>query len=446
MKIIIAGVGDLGFHLARFLAYEDQDITLIDKDESRLEYATSYLDVLTVRGSSTSISVLEQAQVGKSDLLIAVTSVEEANLTTAILGKKLGAGKTIARVSNSEFLSRQDKVDLRELGIDEVVSPEQLATKEIGRLIKQNALTDTFEFEKGKLSLVGLTVDEDCELRDKTLDETSYLNPDKDFTTVAILRGDQTIIPRGNDTFLLNDHAYFIAEPSGVGKVMSLTGKHRIDINNLMIFGSSRLGISTAKLLCKKYDIKLIEKDKEKCFRLADELPDVMVINGDARDIELLRNENIQSMGAVIALTGNSETNIISCLSAKKMGVGKTIAAVENIDYIHLSQNIGIDTLINKKLIAASFIFKYIRRGKVINLTSVDGLDAEILEFEVSPGSKVADSFLKDLDFPKTSIIGGVIRKGIGHTVRGDFVFKPKDRVVVLSQKECIPKVESFFK
>ncbi len=446
MRIIIAGAGDLGFHLAKLLAYEEQDIILIDQDSEVLENVSNSLDVNVIKGSSTSISVLEEANVSKADLLIAVTSIEETNIATAIIGKSLGAKRTIARISNIEFLQQREKLDLKTVGIDEIISPESLAAREIKRLLKQSALTDTFEFEKGSLSLIGITVDEDSELRDKTLTETAYLNPDQDFTTIAILRDNETIIPYGDNKFMLNDHAYFIAEPSGMERVMSLAGKESFEIKNVMILGGSKVGINTARQLSKKYNIKIIEQDKEKCLTLADELPDTMIINGDGRSIDLLKQEGIDRMDAFVALTGNSETNIISSLVAKNNGVKKTISAVENIDYIHLSQSIGVDTLINKKLIAANFIFRYIRKGQVLNLTSIHGVDAEILEFEVNDGSKIINKELKDLEFPKTAIIGGVIRNNSGYAVRGDFEFKAKDRVVVLSKSECIRTVESFFK
>ncbi|MFZ9044519.1 MAG: Trk system potassium transporter TrkA [Cyclobacteriaceae bacterium] len=446
MRIIIAGAGDLGFHLAKLLAQEEQDIVLIDQNNEALDYASNHLDVSTIRGSSTSLKTLDEANVAKADLLIAVTSIEETNITTAIMGKRLGAKRTIARVSNIEFLHQREKLNLKDVGIDEIISPESLAAKEIKRLLKETALTDTFEFEKGMLSLIGISVDEQSELLDKTLTETAYLNPDHNFTTVAILRNNMTIIPHGENKFEQNDHAYFIAEPSGIDRVMDLSGKKRQEVKNVMILGGSRVGINTAKQLSKKYNIKLIEQDRDKCLELADELANTMVINGDGRDLDLLKEEGIDRMDAFIAVTGNSETNIISSLVAKDAGVKKTVALVENIDYIHLSQNIGVDTLINKKLIAANFIFRYIRKGEVINLTSVHGVDAEILEFEVQEGSKIITEELRNLEFPKTAVIGGVIRRGQGYTVRGNFRFEPKDRVVVLSRQECIHNVEGFFK
>lgn len=436
----------MGFHLAKLLVAEEQDIVIIDSDPDVLDYVGSHLDVRTVRGSSTSPSVLKDAAISKADLLIAVTSNQETNFTTCILGKSLGAKKTIARISNTELLNHREELNLSNVGIDELISPPLLAAKEIKRLLKQSALTDTFDFEKGMLSLVGITVDENSELVGKTLTETAYLNPNHNFTTVAILRENKTIIPYGDNRFLKNDHAYFIAQKEGVEQVKALAGKESIEVKNIMIIGASRVGINTAKLLEKKYNIKIIESNKDKCHQLVDELRDTMIINGDGRDIDLLKEEAIERMDAFVALTGNSETNIMTCLVAKNQGVKKTIAMVENVEYIHLSQSIGVDTLINKKLIAASFIFRYIRKGEVLEMTSIHGVDAEILEFELGNDARILSKQLKDLNFPRTAIVGGVIRNEKGLVVRGDFEFKPKDKVVVLSKPECIKKVESFFK
>lgn len=446
MRIIIAGAGDVGFHLAKLLAYEEHDIILVDMDVDKLNQAASSIDVGIIKGNSTSYSVLEEADVRNSDMLIAVTSSEETNLTTTIIGKHLGAKKTIARIQNLEYLLNKEKLDLKDLGIDEIISPESLAAKEIKRLLKEVALTDTFDFDEGKLSLVGVNIDENSVLKNKTLIETAHLNPYQNFITVAILRQNETIIPHGDNRFEEGDHAYFIAQPDGIDQILQLSQKKRQEIKNIMILGGSKVGFHAAKRLSRKYNIKLIEADKEKCFELADELRNVMVINGDGRDVELLEEEGIEQMDAFIAVTGNSETNIISCLVAKNHMVKKTVALVENIDYIHLSQNIGVDTMINKKLIAANFIFRYIRQGEVISLTSIHGVDAEILEFIVKAGSKITEKEIRDLKFPKGAIIGGVVRNGVGYTTMGDFQFRPKDRAVVLCRPDCIHSVEEFFK
>ncbi|MDX1627773.1 MAG: Trk system potassium transporter TrkA [Fulvivirga sp.] len=446
MKIIIAGAGDVGFHLAKLLAYEEHDIILIDLNVERLNQASGSIDVGTIRGNSTSYSVLEEANVKDSDLLIAVTSSEETNLSTAIIGKHLGAKKTVARIENVEFLLNKEKLDLADLGIDEIISPESLAAKEIKRLLKEVALTDTFDFDEGKLSLIGVTIDEENKLNGKTLAEAAHLNPNQNFVTVAILRENKTIIPHGKNKFEEGDHAYFIAQPDGVDRILELSSKERQEIRNIMILGGSKVGFHAARKLSRKYNVKLIERNKEKCFELADDLKNVMVICGDGRDVDLLEEEGIEEMDAFIAVTGNSETNIISCLVAKNHKVKKTISLVENIDYIHLSQNIGVDTMINKKLIAANFIFRYIRKGEVISLTSIHGVDAEVLEFIVKAGSKITEREIKELEFPKGAIIGGVVRNGVGYTTMGDFQFRPKDRAVVLCRPDCIHAVEEFFK
>lgn len=445
MKIIIAGAGDVGFHLAMLLSYENQEITIIDTDADKLKHIASKLDVATIKGNCTSYSSLEEADVKNARLLISATSSEETNITTAIFAKHLGAKKTVARVKNLEYLQDREREYLRELGIDEIISPEYLASKEIKRLLNSTVLTDVFDFEGGKLTLLGILIDEQCVLRNKSLSELSHLNPENDFITVAILRKGETIIPHGDNIFLPDDHAYFIAKPSGVNRVLDFSHIKKKAIKNVMILGGSYIARHTAKKLSEKYNVKLIEQKKSKCFELADEMPNVMVIHGDGRNSDLINEEGLANMDAFIALTGNSETNIISSLVAKDHGVGKTIALVENVDYIHLSQNIGVDTLINRKLIAANFIFRYIRKGDILAITSIHGVDAEIVEFYVKDKSKITTQYIKNLDFPKNALISGVVRKDKSIIPNGDFRIRTDDRVVVLCAPQAIHKVEGFF-
>ena len=396
MKIIIAGAGEVGFHIAKLLTFERQEIVIMDLNQERLNYISAHLDVHTVKGSSTSYKFLEAANVSKSDLLISVTSSEDTNLATCIIAKKLGVKKTIARIDNIEYLTNTEKLNLKDVGIDELISPESLAAREIKRLLREAALTDAFEFDNGMLSLVGINIGKDGFLAHKTLKDTTHLNPDQNFITVCILRNGKTIIPHGDTEFLPKDHAYFVAEPAGVKKVMELSSQEKVVFKNLMILGGTKVAYHAARRLSKKYRIKLIESEKERCFELADELRDTLIINGDHTDVELLKEEGLEDMDAFIAVTNNSETNIISCLVAKSCGVKKTIAMVENMDYIHLSQNIGVDTMINKKLIAANFVSRYIRKGDVISLTGIHGVDAEIMEFEVKETSKINHKKIKN--------------------------------------------------
>ena len=445
MKIIIAGAGEVGFHLAKLLAYEKQDIVLIDVNQEKLDYASSHFDCATVKGSSTSYSVLEEADVKNVELFIAVTSYEETNLASSIIAKKLGAKTTIARISNLEFFLKTDILDLKSIGVDELISPESLAAREIKRLLAKSMVTDTFEFDEGMLTLLGITINNHNPLKDRSLKETAFLNPDHDFVTAAILRNGKTLIPHGASKFRENDHAYFIAQPEGVEKLLDIGNSQLTTIKDVMIMGGSKIGYHAARRLSKTYNIKLVEKNRERSYQLADELSDTLIVNGDCSDVELLKEEGIQDMDAFVAVTGNSETNIISCLLAKNLGVKKTIALVENMDYIHISQNIGVDTMINKKLIAANFLSRYVRRGNIISLTGIHGTEAEIMEFVVPDQSKITKKEIKKLNFPKSAVIGGVIREGQVQPVTGDFKIQAEDRVVVLCLPECIHKVEEYF-
>jgi len=448
MKIIIAGAGEVGFHLAKLLSYESQDITLIDNNRENLIYADTHLDIRTIKGDATSIAILKDAQVKNVDLFIGVTSSEATNITVCVLAKQLGAKRTIARISNTEFLENKKEIGFVKFGIDELISPESLAAKEISQHLNQSAFSDSYEFENGALIMIGLTLSRTAIFVGKTVKEAAKIFPKLHFVPIAIQRfGTQyTLIPRGDTQFKEGDQVYFITVNSGVEELYKLTGKVKQTIKNVMILGGSKIGKKTARDLCRNnFNVKLIESDREKAFELADELPDTLVINSDGRNVELLEEENIHEMDAFISVTGNSETNIMSCLVAKSKGVKKTIALVENMDYFHLSHSIGIDTLINKKLLAANNIFRYIRKGEVVAMTKLNNMNAELLEFIVNPSSQVCNKKIKDLDFPRSAIIGGIVRDGEGLIALGDFVIRASDRIVVCCLSRSIKKVEKLF-
>ncbi|MEH6705435.1 Trk system potassium transporter TrkA [Galbibacter orientalis] len=448
MKIIIAGAGEVGFHLAKLLSYESQDITLIDNDKESLNYADTHLDIKVLRGDATSVSVLKEARVDSSDLMIGVTASETTNITLCLLAKQLGCKRTIARISNTEFIHYKEEIKFNTLGIDEVISPEKLASEEIQLLLDQSAFNDSYEFEDGALIMVGTSLQRTAPFVGKSVQEAAGIFPELHFVPIAIQRfGTQyTLIPRGDTVFKEGDQAYFVTLKEGVDELYKLTGKTREEIKNVMILGGSKIGFKTARDLCSsKFRVKLIEKDKSKAFDLADDLPNALIINGDGRNVDLLEEEDISEMDAFIAVTGNSETNIMSCLMAKSKNIKKTIALVENMDYFQLSQSIGIDTLINKKLLAANNIFRHIRKGEVVALTKLNNLNAEMLEFIVKPTSNVTGKVIKDVDFPRSAIIGGVIRDGEGIIALGDFEIKAGDRVVVCCLPRSISRVEKLF-
>ena len=445
MRVIVAGAGEVGFHLAKLLSGESQDIYLIDSNEERLEYAKNNLDVYTLRGDAKSLSILREANVNGAELLIAVTSSEETNILIAAIGKKLGAQKTIARVTNNEFLTTENRPFFHEMGIDSLISPTELASKEILRLVKNAALTENFEFEDGRLTMIGILIDQHTPIADKSIIEIAELNPNLSFMPVAINRHNKTIIPSGKTVFKAGDIVYFLTVKDSIDRLLKITGKQNIEVDNVMILGGSGIGRLTAKMLEKEFNVTLIERDKERSAILAEELKNTLVINADGTDVSTIEEEGIEDMDAFIAVTGDSETNIMASLVAKRHGVKKTIAQVENIYYLHLTQDIGIDTLINKKIIAASNIFRYVRKGQVSALANLQGLDAEIIEFKVEEGAKVTKKPIRDLNFPKNAVIAGVIRENESFIPLGGFQIKPNDNVVVFSLSESIRKVESFF-
>ena len=445
MRIIIAGAGDVGFHLAELLAFENKSITLIDKSQDVLDYAATHLDVMTLQGDSSSIDTLQEAGVNNAGLVLAVTTSEKNNICTAILAKKMGARRAIARVANQEYLEEAQRNTFRELGIDSLISPTQLASEEIFRLVRECSFTDHFSFEEGKAHLIGITLDDYSPLVNQQIAEINDIETDVALRPIAILRGHRTIIPRGNTVLRRNDHIYFITKGGNTNKLINLVGKKKVNVKNVMILGGTKLGEATAKRLEQTYNITLIEKDKERCKELAEQLHNTLVINGDYSNINLLEEEGLNKMDAFIALSNNSETNIIASLTAKNHGVYKTIAQVEHKEYVHISQNIGVDTLINKKLIAANNIFRYVRKGHVEAITSLHGVDAEIIEYVITKKNQTTKKPLKDLHFPNTALIGSVIRGEETLLPNGDFQLQLDDKVIVFALPEAINKLEKLF-
>lgn len=446
MKIIIAGAGGLGFHLAQLLVVENQAIILIDTNQEVLDYAASHLDVMTVSGDASSIDVLEEAGVEDANLVLAVTTFETTNLMTAILAKKKGARRTIARVNNSEYLRESQLHIFKDLGIDSLFSPRLLAAKEICRLINRVSFTDIFEFEDGKISLVGITLDDDSPLVNTRMDELKKIESNVALRPMAILRGHQTIIPRGDVMLRKNDHVYFITSTSKIDMIEKFVGSTKKKVKNIMILAGSGLAFETAKLLEDEYNVTLIEGIKDRCKIFAEKLNKSLIINGRADNTDLLQEEGLDNMDALIALTPNSESNIIACLTAKNHGVYRTIAQVENKEYTHISQNIGVDTLINVKLIAANNIFRHVRKGRIEAITGLHGVDAEVIEFVVTKNNHLTRKPLRDLYFPKSALIGCVIRGEETLLPNGDFTFQLDDKAIVFTMPEAIAGVEKLFR
>jgi len=360
-------------------------------------------------------------------------------------GKKLGAKKTIARISNYEHMEESSRLFYQDLGVDNIVSPVELASQEIVRLINQTAFTEDHEFEGGKLTAFGISVTNNSPLANKSIKETSFLNPNKEFKPFAILRKNEPVVIDGETIIEENDIVYFISTPKCINEVIKICGQSCYEIKNIMILGGSPMGVITAEALEKKYNVTLIERDKAKAEIIANRLKNTLIINVDGRNVTALEEENLENMDAFISLTADSETNIISSLVAKSHNVKKTIARVENIDYINLSHNIGIDTLINKKIIAANEIFKYIRKGEIRAIVNLHDLDAELIEFNVKANTKITSKPLRELKFPKNSSVAGVIRDEIGIVPFGGFQLQEGDKAVVFVNANAVSEIEDFF-
>lgn len=445
MKIIIAGAGAVGTHLAKLLSREKQDIILMDEDEEKLGRMGNNFDLMTVNGSPTSISGLKEAGVAGADLFIAVTPNESQNMTACMLATNLGAKKTVARIDNYEYLLPKNKEFFAKLGVDSLIYPEMLAAKDIVDAVKMSWIRQWWEFAGGALVLLGTKMRETAEILDVPLYELGGRNIP--FHIVAIKRGNETIIPRGDDTIRLHDIVYFTTTKKYIPYIRKIAGKENYaDIRNIIIMGGSRIAVRTVQILPEYMRTKIIENDINRCNRLSELVDDdVMIINGDGRDIELLTEEGIKNTEAFVALTGSSETNILACLAAKRMGVTKTVAEVENIDYISMAESLDIGTVINKKFIAASHIYQMMLDADVSNVKCLTFANADVAEFTVKQGARITRSQIKDMGLPKGATIGGLIRNGEGILVTGNTLIQKNDHVVVFCLGMMIKKLERFF-
>ena len=444
MKIIIAGAGAVGTHLAKLLSNEKQDIVLLDESTEKLSQLESNFDLLTMQGNPTSMISLREAGVGSADLFVAVTPEESRNIVACILAHSLGARKTVARIDNAEYLQIKNKDFYKGLGIDELIYPEMLAAKEIADSLHQSWIRQWWEFCDGALVMLGVKVRAGAQLVGTPFME---LKKDEPYHIVAIKRGKETIIPTGRDSVQAGDIVYFMATSSSIEYIRRITGKEAYQkMKNVIIMGGSRIAVNAARLICDEMSVKIIESDRERCEWLTDKLPaNVMVINGDGRDRELLTTEGIDSTQGFVALTDNAETNILTCLSTKQFGTVKTIAEVENIDFIDMAETLDIGSVINKKKIAASTIYQMLLDADVDNVKCLTLANADVAEFTVSEKARVTKAPVKDLDLPRGATIGGLIREHEGMLVDGNTLIQPGDHVVVFCMDSMIKKLEKYF-
>lgn len=449
MKIVIIGAGEIGYDLASLLSQEKHDVIVLDRDKDCLDKVAENLDVLCHQGNATSARDLVETGVKDADILLAVTSIDEVNMIASMMSKRLGAKMVIARIRSDELSRPNAPLKSTDLGIDVLIHPEQSAAQEIVRLIKRASASDIINLAEGKMQMIGLRIGKDSPLVGQSLVDYVEKYPELTFRVVAILRQGMTIIPSGSVKMQAKDHIFVLAKTDEISEVIKTSGKPDIDIKNVMIAGGTAIGAMIARILCqeeKDWNIKLIEPDHDTAVELAQELKDVLILNGNPTDPDLLATEGITDMDAFISVTDDEESNIISCLMAKHLEVQKTVALVSKSDYIPLSQTIGLDAAVNKKSAASNEIHRHVRGGRVISVTALQGTKAEVIELQAAPKSKVTKKPIRKISFPEGCVIGGILSDGSTNIATGESQIKANDRVIIFCLPNAIDKVTSLFR
>ena len=447
MKIIIGGAGAVGTHLSKLLSKDHQDCVLIDENIDRLTGLESRYDIMTLHGSPTSIQTLKDAGVEHADLFVGVTPDESVNMNACMIAHALGAKKTVARIDNYEYLAPNLKAFFEQMGINSLIYPEVLAAIDITNGLKMSWVRQRWDVHGGALIMLGIKLRETCEILNQPL--RTLCGADDPYHIVAIKRGDETLIPGGNDELRVNDIAYFMTTREYIPYIRKISGKeHYADVKNVITMGGSKTAVRVALTAPEYMNIKIIEIDEQRCERLNELLNDVdtMIIHGDARDFGILQDEGVQHTQAFVALTDNAETNIRACLTAKRLGVRKTIAMVENLDYVDMAESLDIGTIINKKTLAASHIYQMMLDADVTNVRSLMMVDSDVAEFVAAEGSRVTKKPVKDLGLPFGVTIGGLVRHDQGILVNGNTQIEAGDSVMVFCHEQNLKKVEKYFK
>lgn len=442
MKIVIAGAGEVGTHLAKMLSDEEQDIIIMDTDERKLAALDNY-NLLTFCGSATSFANMREIKVSSADIFIAVTPYEARNIVACQLAKSLGARKTVARIDNAEWLAKKYKKYFTERGVDELIYPEYLAAVEMLTSLQHTWVRNWFEMFDSELILLGVKLRANAKFLGRQLREVGDIS--QVMHVSAIKRNRETIIPRGYDRILENDIAYVATTKQHIRQVAELCGKQEINVEKVLIMGGGEIAEQLAKVIGDRYRVKIVEPNYERCQELANILPDCNIVNGDARDIDLLEEEGFSDYDVFVALTDSSEANILGCMMAKEHGVPKTIAQVENLQYINEAETLNIGTIINKKLLASSRIFQLMLDNDVDNAKCLALADAEVAELVIKENSRVTRAQVKDLKLPDGMTIAGIVRAGIGQLVTGSTSLQAGDHVVVFCLSGSIHKIERTF-
>ncbi len=447
LHIVLVGLGRVGLYLAKVLSRENHNVVAIESDLPCCREAGEILDVQVLHGQGTDHRLLEMAGIRQADMMIALTGSDDQNIMACQMAARYGVRRKIARIRNPLFYENPPSFSLSQWGVDIAIQPEAETAKEIVLLIKRSAATDVLEFAENKVQLIGIRLDALCPVLNQTVQEVSRRFQEEAFRAVAILRNNKTIIPTGHDLYLQRDQVFFMAKSESIPKIAALMGKSDEKLNRIMILGGGKIGRFTARLLEEEKDleIKLIESNPDKTQRLADELLRTLVIHGDGRNFDLLATEGILETDALVSVTDDEETNILTSLLAKHLGVTKTIALVSREVYLPIMAPIGVNAAVNINLITSNSILRLIRRGDVVSLAGLPGVDAQVVEYIVHAGAKVSKKPLSRIDFPNDAIVGAVTRGDRVIIPKGETKIQPDDHVVVFSLPRVLPDVEKLF-
>ena len=443
LKIIIIGAGKVGCQIAKTLSSENHDVTLIEKNDTIRQSAQNNLDVLTILGNGANVRTLEKAGIKQADMVIAVTSSDEANMIACMTAKQFGVPQKIARIRNPEYLY-SNALSREKLGIDLTINPERATAREIVKLLKSPInVAQVQSFAGGKVQLFELKVEEDFPFINQQLKSIIFKYP---ILVAAIFRNDKIIIPDGEEKITAGDNLYVLIKKDYFSGLNEIFNEKPLNMQNVMILGGSRIGIQTALILAKLgINTKLIERNKEKCEKIAEKLPRTLVINGDGTNIDLLKSEGIETTDGFVAVTGFDEDNLLVALLAKHLGAKKVIAKVDRINYIPILEKIGVDAVVNPRMTTASAILRFIRRGKIISLTLLKEGEAEVIELIVSPHSKIINTPLRKANLPQNSIIGAIVRKDEVIIPHGDDIIQPEDKIIIFALSSDIKEIEKIF-
>ena len=445
MHILVIGAGAIGFQLSKQLSQDGHDITQIDTDPSRVKRVSEQLDIIVAEGNGTSLQDLRGLGIEKVDLVAAMTTNDEVNLLACRMAKKLGVQSAIARIRNPEFAAPDFIFSPQELGVDQFIHPEKETADAIVRLIRQSSATDLVEFAEGKLVLLGMRLDHQSSLLHAPLTELGRQLADIPMRIVAIQRKQQTLIPRGNTTLLPEDRIFVISDPDFIPSVVSLTGLADHHIEDIAILGGGLIGQFVAQELSSEMRVRLIESRADRSRQIADQLANVLVIQGDGTDYDLLAVEGLADMDAFIAVTGNDEVNIISTLVARHLEVPRAIALVNNVDYMPITPAIGLDSVLSKQLLTVNAVQRYVRHQRIASIAGLPGLDVEAVEYIAHDRSKITQKPLISIRLPRDSIIGAVVHGDRVVIPRGDTLIHPGDKAVVFARHYVHEEVRKIF-